>query len=244
MGVSIGSLFSGIGGFELGLERGIPGSRTVWQVEQDGFCQEVLQRHWPDARLFADVREVGAHNRDSVDVICGGFPCQDISVAGDGGGLNGKRSGLWWEMHRVIGEIRPKVVVLENVAALVVRGLREVLGGLAEIGYDAEWTTLSAAQFGAPHLRNRLFIVAYPVRFGALQQQEPERRCYSAAEPARACQGKEVTYWEANEAPSFVCGVDDGISRWMDRHRALGNAIVPQCSEYIGRRIMEAGLCL
>ena len=107
----------------------------------------------------------------SVDVICGGFPCQDISVAGDGGGLNGKRSGLWWEMHRVIGEIRPKVVVLENVAALVVRGLREVLGGLAEIGYDAEWTTLSAAQFGAPHLRNRLFIVAYPMRFGALQQQ-------------------------------------------------------------------------
>jgi len=242
--ISIGSVFSGIGGFELGLERGIPGSRTVWQVEQDGFCQEVLRRHWPDARLFADVREVGAHNLEGVDVICGGFPCQDISVAGDGGGLNGERSGLWWEMHRVIGEIRPKVVVLENVAALVVRGLREVLGGLAEIGYDAEWTTLSAAQFGAPHLRNRVFIVAYPMRFGALQQQEPERRCYSAAEPARACQGKEGTYWETNEAPSFVCGVDDGISRWMDRHRALGNAIVPQCAEYVGRRIAEAGLCL
>ena len=88
-----------------------------------------------------------------------------------------------------------------------------------------------------------MFIVAYPLRFGALQQQESERRCYSAAKPARACQGKEVTYWEANEAPSFVCGVDDGISKWMDRHRALGNAIVPQCAEYVGRRIVEAGLC-
>ena len=240
---TIGSLFSGIGGFELGLERAIPGGRTCWQVEQDGFCQGVLKRHWPDSELFDDVRDVGSHNLTAVDLICGGFPCQDISVAGDGGGLNGKRSGLWWEMHRVISEIRPQVVVLENVAALVVRGLREVLGGLAEIGYDAEWTTLSAAQFGAPHLRNRMFIVAYPMRFGTLQQQESERRCYSAAEPARASQGKEVTYWEANEAPSFVCGVDDGISKWMDRHRALGNAIVPQCAEYVGRRIVEAGLC-
>ncbi len=240
---TIGSLFSGIGGFELGLERAIPGSKTVWQVEQDTFCQKVLQRHWPSAELFDDVKDVGSHNLTAVDLICGGFPCQDISVAGDGGGLNGKRSGLWWEMHRVISEIRPQVIVLENVAALVVRGLREVLGGLAEIGYDAEWATLSAAQFGAPHLRNRMFIVAYPLRFGALQQQESERRCYSAAKPARACQGKEVTYWEANEAPSFVCGVDDGISKWMDRHRALGNAIVPQCAEYVGRRIVEAGLC-
>jgi DNA (cytosine-5)-methyltransferase 1 len=244
MGVSIGSLFSGIGGFELGLERGIPGSRTVWQVEQDGFCQEVLRRHWPDAQLFDDVREVGSHNLEQVDVLCGGFPCQDISVAGEGGGLHGERSGLWWEMHRVIGEIRPKVVVLENVAALVVRGLREVLGGLAEIGYDAEWTTLSAARFGAPHLRNRVFIVAYPVRVGSLQQQEPGGGCDCTAVAARNGQGGGQTYWEVNEAPSLVCGVDDGISRWMDRHRALGNAIVPQCAEYVGRRIAEAGLCL
>ena len=158
--------------------------------------------------------------------------------------MNGKRSGLWWEMHRVIGEIRPKVVVLENVAALVVRGLREVLGGLAEIGYDAEWTTLSAARFGAPHLRNRVFIVAYPMRVGSLQQQEHERRSSTEAVAARDGQGGGQTYWEVNEAPSLVCGVDDGISRWMDRHRALGNAIVPQCAEYVGRRIAEAGLCL
>ena len=243
MGVSIGSLFSGIGGFELGLERGIPGSRTVWQVEQDGFCQEVLRRHWPDAQLFDDVREVGSHNLEQVDVLCGGFPCQDISVAGEGGGLHGERSGLWWEMHRVISEIRPQVVVLENVAAIVVRGLRGVLGGLAEIGYDAEWTTLSASQFGAPHLRNRVFIVAYPMRVGALQQQKPKRRSNPETVTARASQGKGNTYWDANEAPTLVCRVDDGISKWMDRHRALGNAIVPQCAEYVGRRIAEAGLC-
>ena len=240
---TIGSLFSGIGGFELGLERGMPGSRTVWQVEQDVFCQKVLQRHWPASELFDDVRKVGSHNLSVVDVLCGGFPCQDISVGGDGGGLDGERSGLWWEMLRVIGEIRPKVIVLENVAALVVRGLREVLGGLAEIGYDAEWTTLSAAQFGAPHLRNRMFIVAYPMRVGALQQQKPERRSNVEAVAARASQGKGNTHWVANEAPTLVCRVDDGISKWMDRHRALGNAIVPQCAEYVGRRIAEAGLC-
>ena len=239
---TIGSLFSGIGGFELGLERALPGARTVWQVEQDVFCQKVLQRHWPAADLFDDVRAVGSHNLSYVDVICGGFPCQDISVAGGGGGLDGERSGLWWEMCRVVGEIRPKVVVLENVAALVVRGLREVLGGLAEIGYDAEWTTLSAEQFGAPHLRKRLFIVAYPVRFGALQQQEPERRCYSEAVPARNGEGGGQTHWDVNEAPPLVCGVDDGIPGWMDRHRALGNAIVPQCAEYVGRCIADAGL--
>lgn len=239
---TIGSLFSGIGGFELGLERAIPGARTVWQVERDPFCQKVLRRHWPAAELFDDVRKVGAHNLSVVDVLCGGFPCQDISLAGGGGGLDGERSGLWWEMHRVVGELRPSVVVLENVAALVVRGLREVLGSLSEIGYDAEWTTLSAEQFGAPHLRKRLFIVAYPVRVGALQQQEPERRSNTEAVTARHGAGGGETHWEVNEAPPLVCGVDDGISKWMDSHRALGNAIVPQCAEYVGRRIAASGL--
>ena len=247
MTLTIGSLFSGIGGLEYGLEAGLAAAgvptRPLWQVEQDDYARAVLARHWPHGERYTDVCDITASSVAPVDLLCGGFPCQDLSYAGKGAGLAGERSGLFFEMARIVRELRPRVVVLENVAALVVRGLREVLGGLAEIGYDAEWTTLSAAQFGAPHLRNRLFIVAYPVRFGALQQQEPERRCYSAAEPARACQGKKVTYWEANEAPSFVCGVDDGISKWMDRHRALGNAIVPQCAEYVGRRIVEAGLC-
>ena len=134
MGVSIGSLFSGIGGFELGLERGIPGSRTVWQVEQDGFCQEVLQRHWPDARLFADVRDVGAHNLDSVDVICGGFPCQDISVAGDGGGLNGKRSGLWWRCTELLARYDRKSSSWRTLQLSLFGGCERYLGGLPRSG--------------------------------------------------------------------------------------------------------------
>ena len=160
--MKMGSLFSGIGGLDLGLERAIPGLQTVWQVEKEEFCRSVLERHWPDATRYNNVRTVGAHNLEPIDILCGGFPCQDISIAGKGEGLDGERSGLWWEFHRLINELRPRVAVMENVSAIDVRGLSAVVGSLSQIGYDCQWTIISAAQCGAPHMRRRWFGVAYP----------------------------------------------------------------------------------
>ena len=158
--LTIGSLFSGIGGLELGLEVAGVG-KTIWQVEQDDFCRNVLAKHWPEAERFDDIKTVGADNLRYADIICGGFPCQDISLAGSGAGLAGERSGLWGEMYRVIREIRPQFVIVENVPAITSRGLGTVLGDLASCGYNAEWDCISAASIGACHRRDRLFIIAY-----------------------------------------------------------------------------------
>jgi DNA (cytosine-5)-methyltransferase 1 len=157
---TMGSLFAGIGGFELGFTRA--GFDVSWEVEIDPYCQKVLAKNFPEAERFGDIRECGSHNLKPVDVICGGFPCQDISNAGLRAGITGERSGLWKEYARIIRELRPRFVLVENVAALLGRGMGVVLGDLAEIGYDAEWTVISAADVGAPHLRERIWIVAYP----------------------------------------------------------------------------------
>ena len=173
MMLRMGSLFSGIGGLDLGLERAFKGQlQTAWQVEENQFCCSILERHWPHAKRYDDVRTVGAHNLEPVDILCGGFPCQDISIAGKGEGLNGKRSGLWWEFHRIINELRPSVVVMENVPAITIRGLSAVVGSLAQIGYDCQWTIISAKQCGAPHLRRRWFAVAYPTTIGYYMRNE------------------------------------------------------------------------
>ena len=160
---TIGSLFAGIGGLELGLSVALgANTRTSWQVEIDPFCRSVLARHWPEAdRSVTDVRLAGSATLPPVDIICGGFPCQDISQAGKGAGLEGGRSGLWFHMLRVVCELQPQWVVIENVQSLRTKGLGRVLHGLADVGYDAEWSLLSAAQVGAPHLRKRLFIIAH-----------------------------------------------------------------------------------
>jgi DNA (cytosine-5)-methyltransferase 1 len=155
-----GSLFSGIGGFDLGFQRA--GIETAWQVEIDAYCRRVLARHFPEAERFSDIRECGAHNLKPVDIISGGFPCQDISNAGKRAGIDGERSGLWSEYARIIRELRPRYVVVENVAALLGRGMERVLGDLAAIGYDAEWQSIRASDVGAPHRRERIWIVAYP----------------------------------------------------------------------------------
>lgn len=159
--MTFGSLFAGIGGIDLGFERA--GMQCKWQVEIDEYCRRVLAKHWPDVERFVDVRDCGKHNLVSVDVICGGFPCQDVSLAGKGAGINGERSGLWSEFARIIRELRPRIVVVENVPGLLGRGMGRVLGDLAESGYDAEWQSLPAAAFGAPHIRDRVFIVAFDV---------------------------------------------------------------------------------
>lgn len=166
-------LFSGIGGFSLGLER--VGMKTVAFCEVDKKCQKVLQKHWPDVPIFDDVsnltgEEIGKRIEETIDVIVGGFPCQDISLAGNGEGLEGKRSGLWSEFHRLIKEIKPKYAIIENVSALRSRGLDQVLRSLSEIGYDAEWNCIPASAFGAPHRRDRIWIMAYPRRSSGREQ--------------------------------------------------------------------------
>src|SRR5262245_40776069 len=159
MTLTFGSLFAGIGGIDLGLERA--GMRCAWQVEIDDYATKVLTKHWPDVPKFRDVRSVGAHNLPTVDLIAGGFPCQDISASGPRTGIDGERSGLWREFARIIGELRPRYVLVENVADLIYRGIERVLGDLAGHGYDAEWEIIPACAFGAPHTRERMFILAY-----------------------------------------------------------------------------------
>ena len=158
-------LFAGIGGFSLGLER-TGGFDTAAFCEIDKKAQQVLAKHWPNVPIFDDVttltRERLSEQGIHVDVITGGFPCQDISLAGKGAGLAGERSGLWFQFHRLIEEIQPKYAIIENVSALRSRGLDAVLCGLAEIGYDAEWHCIPAAAVGAPHRRDRVWLVAYP----------------------------------------------------------------------------------
>jgi DNA (cytosine-5)-methyltransferase 1 len=158
-GLTVGSLFAGIGGFDLGLERA--GMRVAWQCERDAYCRRVLARHWPGIRCIPEVAEVGAGTVPWVDVLCGGFPCQDISDAGKRVGITGARSGLWREFARIIGELRPRYVLVENVPAITRRGLDRVLVDLAACGFDAEWDHLPAAAFGAPHRRDRLWLVAF-----------------------------------------------------------------------------------
>ena len=157
MKLTFGSLFAGIGGFDLGFERA--GFECRWQVEIDSYATKILEKHWPKVHRERDIRECNASNLERVDCIIGGFPCQDISYAGRGAGLDGERSGLFFEAIRLVRELQPRAIVLENVAALLTRGLDRVLGTLAEIGYDAEWHCVPAAAVGAPHIRDRVFVI-------------------------------------------------------------------------------------
>lgn len=249
------SLFAGIGGFDLGLERA--GMQCVAQVEIDDYAQRVLAKHWPTVPRFRDVRSVGAHNLPHADLMCGGFPCQDISIAGRRAGLTGERSGLWGEFARLIGELRPRYVLVENVSNLLSgeRGawMGAVLGDLAALGYDTEWQVLPAAAFGAPHERERLFLVAYPggksERRGIVFHTAND---ISRNEQWRAAQGvasgRGWKRWlvqacadmdRAGHNPWFR-GVADGLSCRLDKIRlkGLGNAVVPQVAEFVGRAIV------
>ena len=190
--IRIGSLFSGIGGFELGVERAIPNAKTVWQVEENTYCQTILKKHWPDAQIYDDIRTVTADELESVEILLGGFPCQDLSIAGKQKGVyDGKKSSLWWEMHRVIGIVRPRVVIMENVANIVRVGGTTVVASLTKIGYDCEWTVIrSGADFGAPHLRRRWFCVAYPAGI----------RCGTSSYPEREHQHRIYKQWNTTQS--------------------------------------------
>lgn len=168
--MSIGSLFAGIGGLELGLEAAGLGP-VRWQVEIDPFCRSILAKHWPRAQRFDDVRTVGRRELARVGIICGGFPCQDLSLAGAGAGLTAARSGLWFQFSRVVGELRPRIVVVENGADSARRWLPRVRADLRGHGYHTRAYRISAADVGAGHLRRRMFVVAYLDHQGQRQPQ-------------------------------------------------------------------------
>ena len=233
-------LFSGIGGFSLGLERA--GMRTVAFCEIEEYPRSVLAHRWPSVPAYNDVRELTAARLAAdgigVDVICGGFPCQDISLAGYGKGLEGERSGLWREFARLVGDLRPRYVIVENVAALNFRGLLDVLADLAEAGFDAEWHCIPACYLGAWHGRDRTWILAYPI--GQLEKCGCEapvlRQPHLSLELSRG-----FAEWpgRSNLPESRFHRGSDGVPYWMDRVAACGNAVVPQVPEIIGRAIMS-----
>lgn len=273
----VGSLFSGIGGLDLGLERA--GMSVAWQCESDPYCRAVLAHHWPGLHIYEDIRDI--EDAEPVDLVCGGFPCQPVSLAGKGLAQEDPR-WLWPEFARVVGFLRPRYVLVENVPGLVRRGLADVVGDLAAMGYDAEWQIVSAASVGAPHLRERLFVVAYPDGEGeharALDAEvagaselvaDADRQLLDCGFPlantnSEGLQGHGRPLLHAGKEPSpprrpesrtrldwhppepdwepepDVGRVADGVPNRVAQLRALGNAVVPQVAEYVGRLIIEA----
>lgn len=237
-------LFSGIGAFSCGLEDA-GAFRAVAYCEQADYPRRVLMARYPGVPVYDDVRTLTAARlrRDGIfpNVICGGFPCQDVSWAGTGLGLAGARSGLWSEYARLIGELRPDYALVENVEALRRRGLAAVLGDLAQLRYDAEWDTVSACAVGAPHVRRRLFVVAYPNgkhgREGLWNTSpRPHWQVQAINGFARARAG-----WAARlENPSALYRDADGIPFGHERNRAVGNSIVRQIPALIGRAILAS----
>lgn len=261
--MKFGSLFAGIGGFDLGLERA--GMQCMWQVEIDDYCTKVLERHWPSTRRYRDVRKCGAENLESVDLICGGFPCQDISKAlrGSSLGLAGERSGLWFEFQRIVDEMVPTWVVIENVPSLLTsndgRDLTAIVSGLVEFGYGVCWRILDAKDFGAGCTRRRLFIVAKfaDVRSASEVLFEPEEiGAVLPKEQKGTNTFPMLVGWDGGlsyerlrqcvvtKADPHGTRTDNGLPRRMDssRYRAIGNAVSPYVSEYIGLKIKESGI--
>ena len=267
--LQVGSLFSGVGLCDLGLEWA--GMGHAFFCEVDPFCRSVLRRHWPGIPIYEDIRELRGADLPPVDVLCGGFPCQYVSLAAAGKrkGITGKRSGLWHEYARLIEEIRPGYVIVENVPGLLAAGIEAVLQDLAAVGYDAEWEVLPAAAVGAPHRRERVFLVAYPHSDG----RDPEHGVLSSLgrdvgevdQPWRVAPWLGVRIDRARRASireayggCVLCRVDDGsparldgpagvrplprelVPVWVRRLKALGNAITPQQAYAVAACIMRA----
>lgn len=242
MTLKVLSLFSGIGGFDLGLER-TGGFKTIAFCEIEPYCQAVLRKHWPEVPIYDDVRKltVGRLAADGIepDVICGGFPCQDISCAGTRKGIEGERSSLWGEFARLIGEVRPCLAFLENVADLLGRGIERVLGDLAALGYDAEWHCIPATSVNLPHPRDRVWLVSYPA---ALRRDEGVGRAegWGRIVWPRLYRGPlaELETADDHKIRSKFIRIVDGLPHHVDRLGGLGNAVVPQIPEIIGKAIL------
>jgi DNA (cytosine-5)-methyltransferase 1 len=262
--LTVGSLFSGIGGLEYGLEQ-TGGFRTIWQSEIDPYAGAVLGKHWAGVPNLGDITKIDWGSVERPDVLCGGFPCQDISVAGKGAGIKeGTRSGLWLEFAKAIRALRPSYVVVENVPMLIKRGMHTVLADLAEAGYDAEWHNISASSVGAWHRRERIFIIAYLHGIGGWAGKEP----YGTRAEVALCGGKSESVPDTNSGRLERTGsegerteyafrknreagkgiwttepgvgrVADGIPSRVDRIKCLGNAVVPQVAQVVGEMILE-----
>lgn len=272
MTLTVGSLFSGIGGLDLGLERA--GHKVIWQSEIDPYACKVLKKHWSEVPNHGDIKQIEWRAVEPVDIICGGYPCQPFSTAGKRRGADDPRH-LWRWVREAISELRPRYAILENVRGHLSLGGVQVLGELAEIGYDAEWRVVSAAGVGAPHRRDRIIIVAYSSQqfsnggrlgFGARtigQRQEIQVAAgrsgsdvgNSSSSAGRVTQSHDLRprIWQASKLRESNCTartisdwwkvepsvgrVAHGIPNRVDRLRGLGNAVVPQVAEYIGRLI-------
>ena len=249
-------LFSGIGGFALACEWA--GIETIGFVEIDKYCQKVLRKHFPDVPIVEDIRDVEEDTFPKPDIITGGFPCQDISNANTTTkpkGLDGERSGLWHEYKRLVSTIRPKYIIVENTSALLFRGIARVLGDLCEIGYDAEWKVISAQEIGAPHKRERVWIVAYPRgKFGVDRfifpqnsrtsdawNKDKEKWCVNRVFPKvgqEALPRLDIEWAKRYCNPDFL-RISNGIPDQLDRLKCLGNAIVPQVAYEIIKVIAD-----
>ena len=251
--LTVGSLFSGIGGMDLGLERA--GMRVVWQAEIDAYASRVLKKHWPDVPNFGDVTKVNWRTVERPDVLAGGFMCTDLSSVGKMGGMGDfTRSGTTWrELVRAIVSLRPRYVLVENISVLLAgdggRWFATVLGALAACGYDAEWDCIPASSLGAPHGRDRVFIVAYPHGVGRHENVFPT----GGVSKGFQSQSQRVSDWQRGiptRAPTSgrlrllpdpsVCGMDDGVSSklvrlgWRGALSGYGNAVVPAVAELVG----------
>jgi len=311
---TVGSLFSGIGGLDLGLERA--GWEVKWQVEINEWCRKILTKHWPDVPRHGDIKELQGDELEAVDLIAGGFPCQPVSLAGKREAQADPR-WLWPEFLRIVSEVRPRLVLVENVPGLLHRGMAGVIGDLSACGYDAEWNRLSAAAVGAPHLRERVFIVAHSISGAGGGQrrifEDPQGQGWGTSEAGQASlqpEGRQAHYsdtqssgedvahtpdgsdersgsrgdvgglqeavlrssghthdWStqcrlgipshglsnrlgelggrieaASDCGGWECGVPrviKGQKGRVDRLRGLGNAVVPQVAEWIGRRLLD-----
>jgi DNA (cytosine-5)-methyltransferase 1 len=230
---TFGSLFIGIGGIDLGLERA--GMQCAWQSEIMDHASGVLAKHWPSVPNLGDITLVDWSTVERVDVICGGYPCQPFSLAGKRQGTEDERH-LWPHFADAIRTLRPSFTIMENVGGHLTLGFDTVLSDLATLGYDAEWEVVPASALGAPHARARLLVVAYPSGSGL------EGRIFSEA--PRTAQhelprgfGRAGTDWPM---PPQVSGVGYGLPDWVDRIRELGNAVVPALAEWLGQLIVEA----
>lgn len=264
MTLKVGSLFSGIGGLDLGLERA--GMKIVWHSEIDEYASKVLKKHWPEVPNHGDIKRIDFRNVEPVDVICGGYPCQPFSLAGVRKGTDDPRH-LWPWVRDAISVLRPKFAILENVRGHLSLGGTTVIGELAEIGYNAEWRLVSASGMGAPHRRDRIIIVAYPedlfsdggdnnagvsMESEKISESGDNGRSFNMAnvrsvgrprwwspfsgdnEEIREHAIRSSEYWKVEPD---VGRMADGIPHRLDRLRGLGNAVVPQIGEYIGRLI-------
>jgi len=233
--------FSGIGGFALAAER-LGGFKTICFIEKEPYCQKILRKHWANIPIHDDIRtfqpEMG-----SADVVCGGFPCQDISLAGKQAGIReGTRSGLFFELMRIICVVRPRFVVLENVSAILGNGLDSVLGSLSQAGFDAEWACIPASAVGACHQRDRWWLVAYANNTGSQGlRKELELSQSSRKIPFTWCHQPRVSEqdWRRFVSEPLFRRGNDGLSNRVDRLKALGNAVVPTVAEIPLARVLQ-----